>query len=169
MADIVGLTCTKCKNRNYVTKVNKKKQSKKLEIKKFCKFCRESVLHKESKQYKIIICLQVHGSIGRALVSKTGGCRFESCWACHLNLNSDNGLQFILTIIYINRDEVQQKVNRLFVFMREAKAELKKVTWPGKQQIWYSTLIVIVFTLLVSLYLGIIDMALTGILSRVFS
>ena len=49
MADIVGLSCTKCKNRNYVTTVNKKKQSKKLEIKKFCKFCRESVLHKESK------------------------------------------------------------------------------------------------------------------------
>ena len=48
MADIVGLSCTKCKNRNYVTKVNKKK-GKKLEIKKFCKFCRESVLHKESK------------------------------------------------------------------------------------------------------------------------
>ena len=27
MADIVGLSCTKCKNRNYVTTVNKKKQS----------------------------------------------------------------------------------------------------------------------------------------------
>ncbi|MDR1979038.1 MAG: preprotein translocase subunit SecE [Synergistaceae bacterium] len=42
-------------------------------------------------------------------------------------------------------------------FLREAKAELKKVTWPGKTQIWYSTLIVIVFTLFVSVYLGIID------------
>jgi len=49
MADIVGLTCTKCKHRNYVTTVNKKKQSKKLEIKKFCKFCHGSILHKESK------------------------------------------------------------------------------------------------------------------------
>jgi preprotein translocase subunit SecE len=42
-------------------------------------------------------------------------------------------------------------------FLREAKAELKKVTWPGKTQIWYSTLIVIVFTLCVSVYLGILD------------
>ena len=25
-------------------------------------------------------------------------------------------------------------------FLREAKAELKKVTWPGKKQIWFSTL-----------------------------
>ena len=49
MADIVGLTCTQCKRRNYVTTVNKKKQSKKLEIKKYCKWCKASVLHKESK------------------------------------------------------------------------------------------------------------------------
>jgi len=54
------------------------------------------------------------------------------------------------------------------VFLREAKAELKKVTWPDKPQIWHSTLIVIVFTILVSIYLGILDMALTGIFSRVF-
>ena len=60
-------------------------------------------------------------------------------------------------------------MKRFLGFLREAKAELKKVTWPGKQQIWHSTLIVIIFTLLVSIYLGIIDMALTGIFSRVFS
>ena len=53
-------------------------------------------------------------------------------------------------------------------FLREAKAELKKVTWPGKMQIWYSTLIVIVFTLCVSVYLGILDALLTW-LFRVFS
>lgn len=50
-------------------------------------------------------------------------------------------------------------------FLREAKAELKKVTWPGKKQIWYSTLVVIVFTLCVSLYLGVFD----GLLTWVFS
>ena len=44
-----------------------------------------------------------------------------------------------------------------FAFLREAKAELKKVTWPGKTQIWYSTIIVIVFTLFVSVYLGVLD------------
>ena len=53
-------------------------------------------------------------------------------------------------------------------FFREAKAELKKVTWPGKTQIWYSTLIVIAFTLIVSVYLGILDAALTW-LFRAFS
>ncbi len=49
MADVVGLQCTECKRRNYVTKVNKKKQQKKLEKKKFCRFCKEHTLHKECK------------------------------------------------------------------------------------------------------------------------
>ena len=46
---------------------------------------------------------------------------------------------------------------KLKTFIREAKAELKKVTWPTRRQIWYWTVIVIVFTLCVSLYLGLID------------
>ena len=59
-------------------------------------------------------------------------------------------------------------LNRLMVFLREAKAELKKVTWPDKQQIWHSTLIVIAFTILVSIYLGTLDFALTFVFARVF-
>ena len=55
-------------------------------------------------------------------------------------------------------------------FLREVRAELKKVTWPTRKQVWYWTLIVIVFTLGVSLYLGLIDFLLTwafsGILGR---
>ena len=31
-------------------------------------------------------------------------------------------------------------------FLREVRAEMKKVTWPTKKQVWYWTLIVIVFT-----------------------
>ncbi|MBR1438946.1 MAG: 50S ribosomal protein L33 [Synergistaceae bacterium] len=49
MADIIGLTCSQCKRRNYTTTVNKKKQAKKLELKKYCKWCNASTLHKESK------------------------------------------------------------------------------------------------------------------------
>ena len=49
MADIIGLTCTQCKRRNYTTTVNKKKQAKKLELKKYCKWCNAPTVHKESK------------------------------------------------------------------------------------------------------------------------
>ena len=47
--ELAIMACTECKRRNYTTTVNKKKQSKKLELKKFCKWCNASVLHKESK------------------------------------------------------------------------------------------------------------------------
>jgi preprotein translocase subunit SecE len=52
-------------------------------------------------------------------------------------------------------------------FLREAKAELKKVTWPGKTQIWYSTIIVIGFTLCVVAYLGVIDFVLQWLFSLI--
>ncbi len=59
-------------------------------------------------------------------------------------------------------------MGNVLTFVREARAELKKVTWPGKKQVWYSTIVVIAFTLIVSAYLGLVDMVLTGIFSRLF-
>ncbi|MBQ9388793.1 MAG: preprotein translocase subunit SecE [Synergistaceae bacterium] len=56
-------------------------------------------------------------------------------------------------------------MSSLMNFIREAKAELKKVTWPTRRQIWYWTLIVIVFTLCVSLYLGLVDFLLAWLFS----
>jgi large subunit ribosomal protein L33 len=49
MRDIITLQCTDCKRRNYSTTRNKKTQTDKLEIKKFCSFCRKHTLHKETK------------------------------------------------------------------------------------------------------------------------
>ena len=53
------------------------------------------------------------------------------------------------------------------VMFRDARAELNKITWPGKQQVWYSTLVVIFVTLIVATYLGIVDLILTGVFSRI--
>ncbi|RKY30041.1 MAG: 50S ribosomal protein L33 [Candidatus Omnitrophota bacterium] len=49
MREIITLECSECKNRNYTTKRNKKTQQEKLQLKKFCKFCRKHTLHKETK------------------------------------------------------------------------------------------------------------------------
>ena len=51
--------------------------------------------------------------------------------------------------------------------IRESRAELKKVTWPTKQQLWYSTIIVIVVSAIASAYLGLVDLILTGIFSKI--
>jgi preprotein translocase subunit SecE len=51
-------------------------------------------------------------------------------------------------------------------FLRESKAELKKVSWPTKKQVWYSTLVVVVLTAVLGVYLGLVDLVLTAVLSR---
>jgi len=46
---IVTLTCTECKRKNYTTTKNKRTTPDKLELKKYCRFCRQHVMHKETK------------------------------------------------------------------------------------------------------------------------
>ena len=58
-------------------------------------------------------------------------------------------------------------MEKVLDYSRESKAELKKVTWPTKQQLWYSTIVVIVVTFIVSAYLGLVDVLLTGVFSKI--
>ena len=45
----ITLACTECKQRNYNTTQNKTNDPDRLEMKKYCKFCRKHTLHRESK------------------------------------------------------------------------------------------------------------------------
>lgn len=47
---IITLACGTCKRRNYTTMKNKRNDSERLEIKKFCKFCRMHIEHRETKK-----------------------------------------------------------------------------------------------------------------------
>ena len=47
--DKVVLACTECKQRNYNTTKNKKNDPDRLEMKKYCKFCRKHTQHRETK------------------------------------------------------------------------------------------------------------------------
>jgi large subunit ribosomal protein L33 len=49
MRDRITLECTQCKNRNYTTTKNKRNTSERLELKKYCKFCKTHTVHKETK------------------------------------------------------------------------------------------------------------------------
>ncbi|MDY6967164.1 MAG: 50S ribosomal protein L33 [Spirochaetota bacterium] len=49
MRDIILLSCTSCKRRNYSTSKNKKLHTSKFEVNKYCKFCNKHTLHKETK------------------------------------------------------------------------------------------------------------------------
>ena len=45
----ISLDCTECKRKNYATNKNKQKMTDKVELKKFCKFCRKHTVHREGK------------------------------------------------------------------------------------------------------------------------
>ena len=45
----VILRCSECKERNYFTVKNKKNTPDRLEMKKYCRFCKSHTLHKETK------------------------------------------------------------------------------------------------------------------------
>jgi len=53
------------------------------------------------------------------------------------------------------------------IFLKEAKEELKKVSWPSKKETWQKTLIVISFSLIVALILGLFDATLTFLLRKI--
>ena len=52
-------------------------------------------------------------------------------------------------------------------FLREVKVELKKVTWPSRKQTVGSTVVAIVLVMIISLFLGVVDMSLTSLIQLV--
>jgi large subunit ribosomal protein L33 len=46
---VIALACSDCKRRNYSTKKNKQTHKEKMELKKYCRWCKHHTLHKETK------------------------------------------------------------------------------------------------------------------------
>jgi preprotein translocase subunit SecE len=55
---------------------------------------------------------------------------------------------------------------KIVKFLKETRAEMRKVTWPTRDELIGSTKIVIIATLVVTLFIGIIDQILTLIIRR---
>ena len=45
----ITLSCTECKQRNYNTTKNKRNNPDRVEMMKYCKFCKKETLHRETK------------------------------------------------------------------------------------------------------------------------
>jgi len=52
-------------------------------------------------------------------------------------------------------------------FTRDIIEELKKVTWPKKQETIRLTIVVIIISLIIAFYIGIIDFLLTKVLDAI--
>lgn len=59
-------------------------------------------------------------------------------------------------------------VEKIRQYLREVKAELKKVTWPSRKQTVGTTAVVIVLVMIISVFLGLVDMSLSGLIRLIF-
>jgi len=61
-------------------------------------------------------------------------------------------------------DIIQKPIN----FLKEVKMELAKVSWSTRQELMGATVVVITITFLMAVFIGLIDLALSKVLSVIF-
>ena len=59
--------------------------------------------------------------------------------------------------------KLQGYIEKTTQFFREVKIELKKVTWPSRNQTIGSTVVVILLVMIISLFLGLVDISLSNL------
>jgi preprotein translocase subunit SecE len=60
-----------------------------------------------------------------------------------------------------------RKFRELKTFFGEVKSELKKVTWPSKQEVYSTTIVVILTTVFFGFYLYGLDLAMSQVFTRI--
>ncbi len=56
-------------------------------------------------------------------------------------------------------------MDKALQFLREVKGEMKKVSWPNRQELVSSTIVIIITVAIVVLYIGVVDFGITSVLS----
>jgi preprotein translocase subunit SecE len=80
----------------------------------------------------------VGSSDGRAAVSKTAGRRFDPCPTCHFNI-------------------MQKFLTKTKLFIIGTLEELRKCSWPKREELYESTIIVILAIVLIAVYVAGVD------------
>jgi preprotein translocase subunit SecE len=56
---------------------------------------------------------------------------------------------------------------RFFPFLREVRAEVKKVTWPSRSEVYSTTIVVIIATIFFGFYLYFMDLIFSWVIRRI--
>jgi len=59
-------------------------------------------------------------------------------------------------------------LEKLRKFLREVRAELEKVTWPGRAEVQAATLVIIALVLLLAAFIGGVDFVVSRVLGLFF-
>ena len=126
----ITLACTECKRRNYQTTKSKRNTPDRVEFKKFCRWCGGHTPHRESRYVVAREADLGRGAPPRPQPQPRAVGELEG---------GGNLLQ------------------KLWRFVNESAAELKKVEWPGQNQVIQGTVVVLVACLIVGTYLWLND------------
>lgn len=72
----------------------------------------------------------------------------------------------------IKKGLTENKINpldRSVKFLKEVKLEVKKITWAGRKQVLMSSLLVILLSLFIGAYLGLLDLIYNFIIALMVS
>ena len=92
-------------------------------------------------------------SIGRAPVSKTGGCGFDSCRSCH-------------AIRSQKREKIVKPI-AVSQFLTQVKQEASKVTWSSRKEVIATTIMILIVVLLVGLFFFGVDAVLFRVVEAI--
>ncbi|MEZ5358937.1 MAG: preprotein translocase subunit SecE [Candidatus Zixiibacteriota bacterium] len=59
-------------------------------------------------------------------------------------------------------------MQKIVKFLKETVAEMKKVTWPTRQEIVGSTVVTVVVSIIVSIFIGVVDFVLDKAVRAIF-
>ncbi len=66
------------------------------------------------------------------------------------------------------RDNISGWWNRARVFLAEVRNELKRVTWPTKTEVYAATIVVILFSIVLGVFLWLVDLILARAVFTLF-
>jgi preprotein translocase subunit SecE len=66
------------------------------------------------------------------------------------------------------REAAGGRIERARLFLSEVRNELKRVTWPTRREVYATTIVVIIFSAVIGLYLFALDQALIAIVEWLF-
>ena len=59
-------------------------------------------------------------------------------------------------------------VEELHRFLSECKHKLKKVTWPGQKEVWWTTIVVVATVFVFGFFLSAVDVVFAGLRTYIF-
>jgi preprotein translocase subunit SecE len=59
---------------------------------------------------------------------------------------------------------MKKYLNQAIVFLTEAKVEIKKVSWPSRQEVKGGTIAVIIAVAIIAFFLGVVDIGLSELI-----